>query len=205
MVRKRAGVVARRRARRGRAPARSDDVGEFLRRLLAPKWKRSIYSFLENYVDRTPGSFVEEKEFSLVWHYRMSDPEFGEWLANELVYDLEQMLANKHLRVVKGQKTVEVKLMWANKGEVLKRLTRERPAPDFLLAAGDDTTDEDLFARMPANAWTIHVGENHTRAKYRLPGPEQFCQLLRDLAAVSGDIPSGHAALMSSGFSGSRV
>ncbi len=159
-----------------------------------PDWKKDVYPFLEHFVDRTPGSFVEEKEFSLVWHYRMSDPEFGEWLANELVHDLEQMLAATPLRAVRGQKTVEVKLMWADKGEVLNRLAREAPAPDFLLAAGDDATDEDLFARMPADAWTIHVGENQTRARYRLPGPEQFCRLLRELAAGREAAASGQTA-----------
>jgi len=57
------------------------------------------------------------------------------------------------------------------------------PGPDFMLAAGDDATDEDLFALMPATAWTIHVGENQTRARYRLPGPEQFRRLLDSLVA----------------------
>lgn len=150
----------------------------------SPGWKEEVSAFLGRYVDRTPGSFVEEKEFSLVWHYRMSDPEFGEWLANELVFDLEQILADKHLRVTKGQKTVEVKLAWANKGEVLNRLTRAAPAPDFLLAAGDDATDEDLFARMPPTAWTIRVGPDHSRARFRLPGPEQFRLWLGGLIAA---------------------
>jgi trehalose-6-phosphatase len=45
------------------------------------------------YDPRTPGSFVEEKDYSLVWHYRLADPEFGAWLANELVSMLEAMLA----------------------------------------------------------------------------------------------------------------
>lgn len=97
----------------------------------SPDWKKNVYPFLEHYVDCTPGSFVEEKEFSLVWHYRMADPEFGKWLANELAHDLEQMLADTPLRAVRGQKTVEVKLMWANKGEVFNRLTIESPEPDF--------------------------------------------------------------------------
>jgi trehalose 6-phosphate synthase/phosphatase len=149
-------------------------------------WKRDVYPFLEHYADRTPGSFVEEKEFSLVWHYRMSDPEFGEWLANELAHDLEGMLADTPLRAVRGKKSVEVRLMWANKGEVMSRLTRECPAPDFLLAAGDDRTDEDLFARLPPTAWTIHVGENESRARFRLPGPEQVCLLLREFADARG-------------------
>ena len=143
-----------------------------------------MYPFLEHYADRTPGSFVEEKEFSLVWHYRMSDHEFGEWLANELAHDLEGMLADTPLRAVRGQKSVEVRLMWANKGEVMGRLTKERPAPDFLLAAGDDRTDEDLFARLPPTAWTIHVGENESRARFRLPGTEQVCLLLQELVGA---------------------
>jgi len=156
-----------------------------------PEWKRDVYPFLEHYADRTPGSFVEEKEFSLVWHYRMSDPEFGEWLANELVHDLEQMLAATPLRAVRGQKSVEVRLMWANKGEVMGRLLKECPAPDFLLAAGDDRTDEDLFARLPATAWTIHVGEKESRARFRLPGPGQVCLLLQEFVAA-GQVAASH-------------
>ena len=55
--------------------------------------RRGVLPVLEHFVDRTPGSFVEEKEYCLVWHYRMADPEFGEWLANELVATLEELLA----------------------------------------------------------------------------------------------------------------
>ncbi len=160
----------------------------------SPEWKKEVYPFLEHYADRTPGSFVEEKEFSLVWHYRMSDPEFGEWLANELAHELEQMLADTPLRAVRGQKSVEVRLMWANKGEVMNRLARECPPPDFLLAAGDDRTDEDLFARLPPAAWTIHVGENRSRARFRLPGPEQVCLLLREFVATGRGAASRQTA-----------
>jgi hypothetical protein len=31
------------------------------------------------------GSFLEGKKYRLVWHYRTAEPEFVEWLANELV------------------------------------------------------------------------------------------------------------------------
>ena len=104
------------------------------------------------------------------------------------------MLADTPLRAVRGQKSVEVRLMWANKGEVMGRLLKECPAPDFLLAAGDDRTDEDLFARLPPTAWTIHVGENESRARFRLPGPEQVCLLLREFAAVGLPAASGRSA-----------
>jgi len=47
-------------------------------------WKEEIRPILELYVDRTPGSFIEEKEFSLVWHYRKADPELAQLRAREL-------------------------------------------------------------------------------------------------------------------------
>jgi trehalose 6-phosphate synthase/phosphatase len=150
-------------------------------------WKTRVFPVLDHFVERTPGSFIEEKDFSLVWHYRMSDPEFGEWLANELVASLEQMLADTPVRAVKGQKTVEVKLVWANKGEFYTRLGQTLSVPDFILAAGDDVTDEDLFAQLPPDAWTIHIGPGHSRARYRLAGPAEMSKLLDKLRQTLGD------------------
>jgi trehalose 6-phosphate synthase/phosphatase len=152
----------------------------------APDWKERVRPVLEHYVDRTPGSLVEEKEFALVWHYRMADPEFGSWLANELVANLEQMLAETELRAFRGQKIVEVKPVWANKGEVLTRLAEADAEPDFLFAAGDDRTDEDLFERLPETAWTVHVGARQTRARYRVASPAALRHLLARLAEAAG-------------------
>jgi len=163
---------------------RSPESGkwEVYRPNYSDEWKQRVYPVLEHFSDRTPGSFIEEKEFSIVWHYRMSDPEFGEWLANELAANLEQMLAETELRPFRGQKTVEVKPIWANKGEVLARLDVMRPAPGFCLAAGDDRTDEDLFARLPDDVWTVHIGDSLTRAKFCLSSPEEMRQLMNWLA-----------------------
>ncbi len=146
-------------------------------------WKKRVYPFLEHFVDRTPGSFIETKEFSLVWHYRMSDPEFGEWLANDLVANLDHMLAESPVKAIKGQKTVEIKSLWANKGEVYSRLLATSSTPEFILAAGDDVTDEDLFARVPQDAWTIHVGRTDSKAKFYVPGPDEMVTLLEELSS----------------------
>jgi trehalose 6-phosphate synthase/phosphatase len=142
----------------------SASTWESLRPQPPTDWKPTVMPILEHFVDRTPGSFVEEKKSALVWHYRMAEPEFGEWLANELVAMLEAMLAETELRAFRGEKIVEVKPVWANKGEALARLLRDFPDPDFLFAAGDDRTDEDLFERLPNHAWTVHVGAGPTRA-----------------------------------------
>ena len=163
-------------------PPHSTDWQLFLGRYSAEQRQR-VLTVLEEFVDRTPGSFIEEKEFSVVWHYRMSDPEFGEWLANELVANLELMLADTELRAVHGSKTVEVRPIWANKGQVRERLTNGS-RPDFILAAGDDRTDEDLFAELPLFSWTIHVGQARSRARYRLSAPSAMVSLLRSLLAA---------------------
>jgi len=80
---------------------------EPLRSQVPTNWKSTVIPILEHFVDRTPGSFVEEKQYALVWHYRMAEPEFGAWLANELVSMLEAMLAETELRAFRGEKIVE--------------------------------------------------------------------------------------------------
>jgi trehalose 6-phosphate synthase/phosphatase len=142
---------------------------ESLRPQAQTDWKSTVMPILEHFVDRTPGSFVEEKKYALVWHYRMAEPEFGEWLANELVSMLEAMLAETELRAFRGQKIVEVRPVWANKGEAFHRLLGYLSDPDFIFAAGDDRTDEDLFERLPDSAWTVHVGLGPTRASFIVP------------------------------------
>lgn len=159
-------------------------IWEHSRSDYSEEWKERVLAVLEHFCDRTPGSLVEEKEFSLVWHYRMADPVFGEWLANELVATLDQLLAETELRASHGQKIVEVKPVWANKGEVVIRLADVSPKPDFCLAAGDDRTDEDLFARLPEDAWTIHIGDKQSRARFCLANSEEMRQLLNQLAEV---------------------
>ncbi|MFN2595804.1 MAG: bifunctional alpha,alpha-trehalose-phosphate synthase (UDP-forming)/trehalose-phosphatase [Pyrinomonadaceae bacterium] len=172
---------------------------ELYRANYSDSWKSQIVPVLEHFVNRTPGSLIEEKEFSLVWHYRMSDPVFGEWLANELVATLEGMLSETELRAYRGNKTVEVKLLWANKGEVLARLSSAAPDPAFCLAAGDDRTDEDLFARLPEDAWTIHVGTSRTRAKFFVPTHAEMRALLQRLAEADAPAVTASAVAQEAG------
>jgi trehalose 6-phosphate synthase/phosphatase len=162
----------------------SSSTWESLRPQAPTGWKPTVMPILEHFVDRTPGSFVEEKKYALVWHYRMAEPEFGEWLANELVSMLEAMLAETELRAFRGEKIVEVKPVWANKGEAIERLLRDFPDPDFILAAGDDRTDEDLFARAPGNAWTVHIGPGPTRASFVVTDLRVLRGILESLATA---------------------
>ncbi len=167
------------------AKLRMPDDGQWtlLRPEPSAEWKATVKPVLEHFVDRTPGSFIEEKEYSLVWHYRMSEPEFREWLAGELVALLEGMLAQTDLRAYRGRKSVEVRPMWANKGALAERLLTVAPGTDFRFAAGDDRTDEDLFAALDAQAFTVHVGFEETRARFRVPDVPAVVLLLSRCAS----------------------
>lgn len=153
-----------------------------LRQEPSTDWKATVMPILDHFVDRTPGSFVEEKKYALVWHYRMAEPEFGEWLANELVSMLEAMLAETELRAFRGEKIVEIKPVWANKGVAIERLLKTLPDSDFIFVAGDDRTDESAFERLPDNAWSVHVGLGPTRASYVVADLQDLRRILQLLA-----------------------
>jgi trehalose 6-phosphate synthase/phosphatase len=115
---------------------------------LTKDWKPQLLPILELYCDRVPGSFVEEKEFSVVWHYRKADPELGATRAKELEDDLLQFTANIPIQVLQGSKVIEVRNAGVDKGAA-SHLWLAQGKFDFILAPGDDVTDEDLFKVLP--------------------------------------------------------
>lgn len=149
-------------------------------KLLSNDWKPRIAPLLETYTDRLPGSFVEEKEFSYVWHYRKADPELASLRAKELVDDLVHFTANIDVQVVQGNKVVEVRNAGVDKGTAaLHFLSKNRF--DFVLAVGDNRTDEDLFRVVPDKAYSIKVGITQSYARFNLPGPTDVLDLLHEL------------------------
>ena len=147
---------------------------------LSSAWKEEIRPILELYVDRTPGSFVEEKEYSLVWHYRRADPNLAQLRASEVVASLEQLTPNLHLQVQTGSNVVEVKNAGVNKGRAALRWV-SRDGVDFVLAIGDDWTDEAVFQVLPDTAWSIKVGFSASAAKFNLSFPSRVITLLQEM------------------------
>ena len=146
-------------------------------------WKEAIKPVIEFYIDRTPGSFMEEKNFSLVWHYRQTDPELGKKRAHELKDELTSLTANLNLEILEGNKVVEIKNSGINKGRAA-RVHLQNKAYDFILGIGDDWTDEYLFEDLPENAFTIKVGYSHTQAKYHVDSYIQVRGFLKKLIPI---------------------
>ncbi|HCE49752.1 MAG TPA: bifunctional alpha,alpha-trehalose-phosphate synthase (UDP-forming)/trehalose-phosphatase [Candidatus Jacksonbacteria bacterium] len=143
-------------------------------------WKKEVLPILKKYTERLPGSFIEEKEFSIAWHYRLANFGLASMRAKELINNLNHLLAKHDVQVIQGKRVVEVRSFGANKGTVATYYL-EKYVPDFILAIGDDTTDEDLFKAIGDRAYTIKVGYSKSHAQYIVESHNDVRFLLESL------------------------
>lgn len=143
-------------------------------------WKDTIRPILELYSDRTAGSSVEEKDFSLVWHYRMADPELAYLREQELRGALLNLTENLNVGVFEGNKILEIRNVGVNKGRAAEFWTAKQNW-DFLLVAGDDYTDEEMFSVLPDEAYSIKVGISISKARFNVDTLNEIRSLLKEL------------------------
>ena len=143
-------------------------------------WKESIRPILDIYAKRCPGAFVEEKETSLAWHYRTAeDKEYAVRRAQELIWQLKSFVQPElNLQIIDGNKVVEVKKTAFNKGTAARSFV-ENGNYDFVLAMGDDTTDEDMFEALPANSYTIKIGDDLSAARNHIRNQQEVFHFLK--------------------------
>ena len=140
-------------------------------------WMEKIRPVLESFVDRTPGAFIEEKNYSLAWHYRKTDPDFGNLRATELTTVLTSLIGTDDLSLLSGNKVLEIKSSNVNKGRASMRVLGEGDY-DFVFAIGDDWTDEFMFQELPEETITVKVGSQKTQAKYYVDNVNKVRDLL---------------------------
>jgi trehalose 6-phosphate synthase/phosphatase len=122
---------------------------------------------MQHIVDKTPGSKMEKKKTALVWHYRNCDKWLAELREKQLINALMMPCSRLNLQIMRGNKVVEIKTIGANKGTEATRLL-SRDNYDFVMALGDDITDDDMFLALPPEAFTIKVGSISDHARYSL-------------------------------------
>lgn len=144
------------------------------------EWKPKARTVMEAFTDRTPASSLEEKDHSLVWHYRKCDDALGRRRAVEVKNALARIAEENGLAIMDGNKIVEIKPEGVDKGTAANLWFCDMSF-DFILAAGDDRTDEDMFSEAPEGVWTVKVGSGRTKARYTLDGPRDIRMLLEEL------------------------
>jgi trehalose 6-phosphate synthase/phosphatase len=145
------------------------------------QWKEVVRPILEEYVNRCYGTFIEEKTGSMAWHYRNADSDFALLRLNELKDDLASIIHYKtDFEILEGNKILEIKSGKYDKGQAAGSLLLNKNF-DFILAAGDDVTDEDVFRILPETAFTIRIGMNPSFAGYNVREYPVFLKLLKTL------------------------
>lgn len=168
---------------------KAKDSGEWqLNEGYEENWKDGIRPMMQIYAKRCPGAFVEEKETALAWHYRTADDkEYASRRAQELLWQLKNYIQPElNLQVIDGNKVVEVKKTAFNKGTATRTFV-EGGDFDFILAIGDDTTDEDMFEALPDTSFTIKIGDDLSAARNHIRSQDEVFHFLHFMVSPVGE------------------
>jgi trehalose 6-phosphate synthase/phosphatase len=87
---------------------------------------------------------------------------------------------DKGLQVLPGDKVIEIKNVEINKGRAALSWLQDHQY-DFIMAIGDDHTDEDIFKSLSEDAISIKVGSQVSAARYYLRNFQEVRQFLAGL------------------------
>ena len=116
-----------------------------------------------------------------MWHYRRCEPELAKVRLSELREILLDYTHNLNVGVLEGNKVIEIKDNAVNKGRTAKMMLHQKKW-EFVLCAGDDVTDEDMFVELAQSAHTVKVGFGNTAASHYVNGVEEFLAFLAKLS-----------------------
>ena len=148
-------------------------------------WKGRVKELLQKLVLAYPGSFIEDKIYSLAWHYRASKTSVDDQVFIEINKKLSSINVANSFKVLQGNKVLEIKSSNMNKGLATSKLLSS-DSFDFVMAIGDDTTDEDMFDVLQDTSHvTIKVGLDKSKARFNLIGITNVISFLDQLAFLN--------------------
>lgn len=145
-------------------------------------WKGKVKELLQKLVLSYPGSFIEDKIYSLAWHYRSAEAVVDAQIFIDINKKLSAINSTNSFKVIQGNKVLEIKSSNMNKGLATMKLLSS-DSFDFVMAIGDDTTDEDMFEVLQEQSHvTIKVGLDKSKAQFNLIGITNVISFLDQLA-----------------------
>ncbi|KAG7386202.1 hypothetical protein PHYPSEUDO_000523 [Phytophthora pseudosyringae] len=161
-------------------------------------WKDLVLPTMLLFTDRTPGSYIEDKESSLTWHYGDADPHFGSWQSKDLQIILERQLIGTALEVYQGHMSVSVEHEGCTKTRVLEGILKHLSLPDqiskkndqevdFVLCVCDDVTDDQMFQTL--NALVAESNERHDERKRKEEEQAANERIRRNSIAMGNPVP----------------
>lgn len=170
--------------------------------IIDQSWKESAKLLMDIFVQRTQGAYIEQKGNALIWQYRDADPEFGYMQSKELEEHLNEMLSSYPVTVIRGggggsDGYIEVRPSGVSKGNFLSHvhtlLKTFNKTPDFVLAIGDDLSDEPMFEQLnllhethkQMTPFSVTVGKKPSAAASYVDDPIAVMELLTTLSKVA--------------------
>lgn len=148
------------------------------------EWKVPVHQVMNMFTERCPGSFIEEKNMSLAWHYRNTEYDVGFLRSRELFTRLKELAGHLDFHVIEGKKLIEVRPRGIDKGSALTPWLNNKEH-DFILAVGDDRTDEDMFRTTSPTSYTIRVGLTQSAARYNVSQQKDIPRILNNFLSSS--------------------
>ncbi|WP_413557170.1 bifunctional alpha,alpha-trehalose-phosphate synthase (UDP-forming)/trehalose-phosphatase [Bdellovibrio sp. HCB209] len=143
-------------------------------------WFPHVEKIMADYTERVPLSFIEKKRACLVWHFRLSPPDFAAYQSKKMDDELQLGMANMPVSITMGNMIVEAKAIECNKGNFLRWLKQDGADVNYL-CIGDDRTDEDMFVAQNGEGLSVKVGPGKTAAQYRLKSQSDVVVFLNSL------------------------
>ncbi len=151
-------------------------------------WKPGAIEIFKKYSSNLPGSFLEEKNHAVSWHYRKAEVENEEQLVQRICRELVVHNSTNKFNVLCGKKVIEAKNAYFDKGTFVTAFLAENNF-DFVLGIGDDATDEDMFRSLTGlNHYSLKVGLQKTSAMYNLIGLSNVHSFLEQLCNVKDPV-----------------
>ncbi|KAG2233814.1 hypothetical protein INT48_005967 [Thamnidium elegans] len=145
-------------------------------------WKNVAMKIFEKYTKCNPGTVIEQKKSSITWHYRNANNTEEAEQQSELCH--AELIQIPGVDILVGKMNLEVRSLLVNKGEVVKRI-KQKQVWDFIMCAGDDQTDEDMFRVLQDDrqAFCVSVGplSKKTSAKYSVEHSEDVVNIIGQL------------------------
>lgn len=169
-------------------------------------WKESVEGIMTYYQERTPGSWIETRHCSIIFHYKNAeDFDSASRQAGDCASHINDACEEQRVRAIPIDGAVAVEPIDWSKGTAAKKIfecLQKDMAPgldytspvDFLMVIGDGRDDEVIFRwandldkdGIVANVTTVSLGSRNTEAGYTLTqGVTGVLTVLQRLAMLS--------------------
>lgn len=131
-----------------------------------------------------PQTFLEDKEFTLTYHYRLLSNARVPDLIKEFSKIVAPWVADKKIKILEAKKAIEVRpnINW-NKGSAVRWILLHEDPMSLPIYFGDDKTDEHAFKAVNDRGYSIRIGyEKESAAQYYLKSVYEVEEFLSFLA-----------------------